>query len=351
MEALLVFWVIVRVLANAAEDLGNAARGRPRRPRLVEQMARSRKTGPKPDPKPDRYGARRYAADLWQDAWTDARAKRDAKRAAPKQPDPAATPTPAEKPTPAPVPAAKPAPTPGPQQPPNPAAGPAGAGRPALRLVPPPSLDLPDPATPAATGTPNASAVRCNRPVCVYGFIIGHRPWPGAAGSSPDADQLCDRCGWLSSHVTARTFDQRMAGPPGPAQTPDPATPPAGNTPDPATPPAGDTPTPAQPAGKDTTMPTTGEITSVQAARSFAEAMAKHNTDVMGEIEHAHASLASRGVSGPVVDQLSTVREYYAQAGARWDDLLKAIGQHEALAEAARNTQGAAKDMSFYTNA
>lgn len=248
MEALFVLFVIVRVLTNAAEDLHNAAKGRPRRPRLTDRINNWNGSAS------GRYGGRRYLADLWQDAWQDARASREAKRAkraaelVAEQPD--TTPKPTTAPTTVPGPQPAPAPTPGPK----------------LRLVPGPT----------------------------------------------------------------------------PSPTPDPATPPAG----------GNTQTPAQPAGKDNTpMNTSGEITSVPAARSFAEAMLKHNKDVMGEIEHARASLDSRGISGPVIAELNSLREYYAQAGGRWEGLLKAIGDHERLAEAARNTQGAAKDMSFYTNA
>jgi hypothetical protein len=96
---------------------------------------------------------------------------------------------------------------------------------------------------------------------------------------------------------------------------------------------------------------TSGEITSVAAARSFADAMLVHNKEVMAEIERAQNSLSSRGISGPVIAELNSLREYYAQAGGRWEALLQAIGQHERLAEQVRATQGAAKDTSFYTNA
>ena len=256
MEALLILFVVVRMLANAAEDVSNAVKGRPRRPRLPDRINNWKPNGGK-----GRYGARRYLGDLWQDAWTDARAAREAKRVK-KLAEKAATP-PAAPADPAAAPA-KPKPDP-------------AAGRPDLRLVPP-------------------------------------------AGATP-----------------------------GPAAPPSPS--PSPSTPDPATPPAGDNQTPAPPAGKDNPMATTGEITSVPAARSFAEAMFAHNKEVAGEIEHARASLSGKGITGPVISELNSLREYYAQAGARWEDLLKAIGDHERLAEAARNTQGAAKDMSFYTNA
>ena len=253
MEALLILFVVVRMLTNAAEDLHNAAKGRPRRPRLTDRLTAANGSGS------SRYGARRYVGDLWQDAWSDARTSRDAKRAK-RDADRAA----AAQPDPAPA-APQPAPKPSPRPRPDPISTPDPAGeQPKLRLVP-------DPTT---------------------------------------------------------------------------------QTPDPATPPAGDNPTPAQPAGKDNPMSTTsGEITSVPAARSFAEAMLAHNSEVMGEMEHARASLSSRGISGPVIDELNSLREYYAQAGGRWEGLLKAIGQHERLAEQVRATQGAAKDTSFYTNA
>jgi hypothetical protein len=335
MEALLVLFVIVRMLTNAAEDLHNAAKGRPRRPRLTDRINNFTGSGN------NRYGARRYLADLWTDAWTDARTKRDAKRAkqAPAaQPDPGPPPAPEQQPKP------KPSPRPRPDQ---------NTGRPELRLVPPPFT--PDPASPVAG--PAAGQRRCNRPGCIYGQIIGTRPWPGTPGSSPDADQLCDRCGWLSSHFTGRTFDQRLAGAPQPSDAP-PAPTPGDFGPSSisglAPPPAGDnTPTPAQPAGKEDPMSgtTSGEITSVAAARSFADAMLVHNKEVMAEIERAQNSLSSRGISGPVIAELNSVREYYAQAGGRWEALLQAIGQHERLAEQVRATQGAAKDTSFYTNA
>lgn len=255
MEALLVLFVIVRVLANAAEDVSNAVNKRPRRPRLTDRINNWNPSGGN-----GRYGARRYLGDLWQDAWTDARAARDAKRVK-KLAERAAAQTP-DPPPPAPAPSPRPAP--------------AAGGRPDLRLVPP-------------------------------------------AGQTAD-----------------------------PA---DPAGPPAPSTPDPATPPAGDnTPPPAQPAGKEDPM-ATGEVTNVPAARSFAEAMNAHNKEVLAEIERARASLEGRGISGPVIAELNSLREYYAQAGGRWEGLLKAIGAHERLAEQARATQGAAKDMSFYTNA
>jgi hypothetical protein len=266
MEALFVLFVIVRLLTNAAEDLHNAAKGRPRRPRLTDRINNWNGSGS------GRYGARRYLADLWQDAWNDARAKRDAKRAkqaADAQPSP--NPDPAPAPTPAPEPGEQPKPKPSPR--PRPA---------------------PTPPTP---------------------------PTPPASGEQPKLRLV-----------------------------PDPAAP----TPDPATPPAGDTPqTPAQPAGKEDPMSTTasGEITSVAAARSFADAMLVHNKEVMAEIERAQNSLSSRGISGPVIAELNSLREYYAQAGGRWEGLLKAIAQHERLAEQVRATQGAAKDTSFYTNA
>jgi hypothetical protein len=264
MGALLVLFVLIRMLANAAEDVTNAVNKRPRRPRLTDRI-----NNWKPSGRQRRYGFRRYLADLWADAWTDARASRDAKRAAAQQPAPAAGPAPA--PGPQPQPARRPSPRPQPG--PDPA-----AARPGLRLVPPAT---PGPATP---------------------------PAPSPSPSSPSA-------------------------------------------PAPATPPAGNTQTPAQPAGKETPMATSGEITNVPAARSFAEAMLAHNKEVMGEIEHARASLTSRGISGPVIDELNRLREHYAQADGQWESLLKAIGEHERLAEQARATQGAAKDMSFYTNA
>ncbi|MFI6228651.1 hypothetical protein ACIBCR_15220 [Micromonospora echinospora] len=52
---------------------------------------------------------------------------------------------------------------------------------------------------------------RCNRPGCLGGHIIGHRQWPGDSTSSSTADQNCDRCGWLSSHTTGKTWDQQTA--------------------------------------------------------------------------------------------------------------------------------------------
>ncbi|MGW1057642.1 hypothetical protein [Micromonospora rubida] len=50
---------------------------------------------------------------------------------------------------------------------------------------------------------------KCNR--CPYGRITGTRPWPGSEGSSADADQLCNRCGWLSHHMSGKTWDQHLA--------------------------------------------------------------------------------------------------------------------------------------------
>jgi hypothetical protein len=48
----------------------------------------------------------------------------------------------------------------------------------------------------------------CRRPGCFDGRIIGTRQWPGDPTSSDTADQNCDRCGWLSSHTTGKTWDQ-----------------------------------------------------------------------------------------------------------------------------------------------
>lgn len=50
---------------------------------------------------------------------------------------------------------------------------------------------------------------RCNQPGCYDGRIIGTRQWPGDPTSSLTADQNCDRCGWLSSHTTGKTWDQQ----------------------------------------------------------------------------------------------------------------------------------------------
>lgn len=49
----------------------------------------------------------------------------------------------------------------------------------------------------------------CRRPGCFDGRIIGTRCWPGDPTSSATADQCCDRCGWLSSHTTGKTWDQQ----------------------------------------------------------------------------------------------------------------------------------------------
>jgi hypothetical protein len=94
-----------------------------------------------------------------------------------------------------------------------------------------------------------------------------------------------------------------------------------------------------------------GEITSVPVAKQFATAMLAHNKEIAGEIEHARASLVSRGVHGPVIDEITRLREHYTRSQALWNELFRQISIHEALAEQVRNLKGAAHDMSFYTNA
>jgi hypothetical protein len=93
-----------------------------------------------------------------------------------------------------------------------------------------------------------------------------------------------------------------------------------------------------------------GETTTVAGTRAFVDAMIAHNTQVRAEIEQAAASLAAGGLTGPVLDGLHELAGHYGGARLRWDGLGAALKQHEALAERARATAGAATDMTFYTD-
>jgi hypothetical protein len=95
---------------------------------------------------------------------------------------------------------------------------------------------------------------------------------------------------------------------------------------------------------------TSGETTTVTGTRTFVDAMIAHNTAVRAEIEQAAAGLASAGITGPVLDGLHELAGHYDGARGRWDSLGAALKQHEALAEQARATHGAATDMTFYTD-
>jgi hypothetical protein len=94
----------------------------------------------------------------------------------------------------------------------------------------------------------------------------------------------------------------------------------------------------------------TGETTTTASTRAFVDAMITHNTQVRAEIEQAAASLATAGISGPVLDGLHELARHYAGARGRWDAMSDALKQHEALAQQARATDGIAVDTAFYTD-
>ena len=94
----------------------------------------------------------------------------------------------------------------------------------------------------------------------------------------------------------------------------------------------------------------TGETTTTASTRAFVDAMITHNTQVRAEIEQAAASLASAGISGPVLDGLHEIAQHHANARGRWDAMSEALKQHEALAQQARATDGIATNTAFYTD-
>ena len=93
-----------------------------------------------------------------------------------------------------------------------------------------------------------------------------------------------------------------------------------------------------------------GETTTTASTRAFVDAMIAHNAQVRAEIERAAAGLATAGITGAVLDGVRELAGHYDGARGRWDALGAALKQHEALAEQARATAGAATDMSFYTS-
>ncbi|MFG1846798.1 hypothetical protein [Micromonospora carbonacea] len=160
---------------------------------------------------------------------------------------------------------------------------------------------------------------KCNR--CPYGRITGTRPWPGSDGSSPDADQLCNRCGWLSSHMSGKTWDQWSAEL---NQTANPSPwPPPQPDPKPADPidvdPTPNNVIPLFPNAKETVMTANAEATGLPTAIAYAEAAAQaHDAFATAGSEGYTSALASFEVGSEGLDSARAAQEASTNAAAAW---------------------------------
>ncbi|GAB7053149.1 hypothetical protein [Catenuloplanes indicus] len=229
----------------------------------------------------------------------------------------------------------------------------------------------PEPAAPgAANSTTRGQRELCPR--CSTGQIIGSRPWPNVDGGSPDADRLCNRCGWMSAHVDDRPKHVRDAearnlacenGTTGGVAIATDAGPRHPERQSPPTPASNVIPinrdkSDAQPGVNtattggtmtDTASQPTSEITGLVSAVNYATQVAQaHATHGGGE--QYIGSLRSFEVGEDVIAKVALAQEASQNAAAAWTGAADAIAStNAAVAEAYRSSGGQAGNKQFAT--
>lgn len=353
MEILFWIWVLTWMFKTAAQDVTYAVKGQPN-PRYELKMQKARAAG-QPVTGPARYGTRDWFADLYSDALVAHTEKRRAKsvkglpvddmldvadvRSADSKPPASPTPSATEPEwlTPdrdeqedQPVSVVHDDQHPYCVEPCGPTCtagrgtygwrcGQCGTDRSGFASEDEARAD--SAAHPCRPATPADARPRCNRPGCYDGRIIGTRQWPGDPSSSDTADQNCDRCGWLSSHTTGKSWDQlteefhNRNGEP--VDTPPLAT-----------------VIPLFPNPKETDM-ANAEITGLPTATAFADGMVNaHRAASSAGGEEYVAALRKFDVGEGVISSVATAREASMQAAAAWERVATDLRKQQTVKEA-----------------
>lgn len=154
---------------------------------------------------------------------------------------------------------------------------------------------------------------RCRR--CPYGRIVGTR-----SDEHGITDQLCDRCGWLSSHVGHRTTEKASAGDAPSADDSSPIAPVI----------------PLFPTAKEVVMSTNGtDVNGLAAAQAFAQAAAEaHESFATAGSEGYTAALTRFEVGAECLNLAREAQEASQVAAAKWKAHLEALNRQMVVKEA-----------------